>query len=187
MPQVQLPIFPAGVTHWRFETVLALKTCKKASARLLNPLGFALGQVLFFKARASRNANAATIASGTYEIAVNESIQELRVSSRAMLRHEPPSERVPKIGKFSQVIDAIGSRIVSKFSRINPYIENCRCRRHPCAIESEKHIPARQQNRGIAWKNRCQLITGLLESQIEEALIGIITVRRRTLSEECEG
>ena len=47
-------------------------------------------------------------------------------------------------------------------------------------IYDEKHIIARKQNRGIAGKNRCQLLTSLLEGQIDAALIRIITVRRRT-------
>ena len=90
-----------------------------------------------------------------------------------------------KTRQFSHVIDAIGRESFQSFL-LFIHKENCRCRGHPCAIESEKHIPARQQNRGITWKNRCQLVTGLRGGQIDEALIGIITVRRRTLSDECE-
>ena len=64
--------------------------------------------------------------------------------------------------------------------------KNLGCRRHPCVVESEKHIIARHQHSGIAWKNRCQLLTGLREGQIDEALFQIVVVRRRTRSEEGE-
>ena len=100
-----------------------------------------------------------------------------RISCRGPFGSSERPRSNPRDFAKKSAVRPVTECIVSKSSQLNPHIENCRCRRHPCAIESEKHIPARQQNRGIAWKNRCQLLTGLLEGQIDEALIGIITVR----------